>query len=53
MKSQPVIEATIDVFNCAKRFQINSLNSSKFPKLSSSATKVIIMAKVGTVSVVY
>ncbi len=34
IKSQPVIEATIDVFNCSNRFQINSLNSSKFEKLS-------------------
>ncbi len=34
IKSQPVIEATIDVFNCSNRFQINSLNSSKVEKLS-------------------
>ncbi len=34
IKSQPVMEATIDVFNCANRFQINSLNSSKLGKLS-------------------
>ncbi|GBE93213.1 beta-ketoacyl synthase [Nostoc cycadae WK-1] len=34
IKSQPVIEATIDVFNFSKRFQIKYLNSSNVPKLS-------------------
>jgi hypothetical protein len=34
IKAQPVIEATIDVFNFSRRCQINILNSSKVPKYS-------------------
>jgi hypothetical protein len=31
IKSQPVIEATIEVFNFSKRFQINSLKGYPLP----------------------
>ena len=34
IKSHPVIEVTVDVFNFSKRFEINCLNSSNVAKLS-------------------
>ncbi|WP_180277749.1 winged helix-turn-helix domain-containing protein [Nostoc sp. 'Peltigera malacea cyanobiont' DB3992] len=36
IKFHPVIEATVDVFNFSKRFQINCLNSSNVAKLSQA-----------------